>query len=90
LRLQDLPTLITANLQPPIQVPVGCGVRPAKCEADYIWVEVSALFIAPAGALPVSRTGPMKTRRMAYWWFRFVISGRFLEKFLNAPRVRQT
>jgi hypothetical protein len=27
----------------------------------------------------------MKTRRMAYWWFRFVISGRFLEKFLN-PR----
>lgn len=25
----------------------------------------------------------MKTRRMAYWWFRFVISGRFLEKFLN-------
>lgn len=25
----------------------------------------------------------MKTRRMAYWWFRFVVSGRFLEKFLN-------
>ena len=28
----------------------------------------------------------MKTRRMAYWWFRFVISGRFLEKFLRLGR----
>ena len=25
----------------------------------------------------------MKTRRLIYWWFRFVVSGRFLEKFLN-------
>jgi hypothetical protein len=25
----------------------------------------------------------MKLRRKAYWWFRFVFSGRFLEKFLN-------
>ena len=32
----------------------------------------------------------MKTRRMAYWWFRFVVSGRFLEKFLNARRVKQS
>jgi hypothetical protein len=22
-------------------------------------------------------------RRKAYWWFKFVVSGRFLEKFLN-------
>jgi len=32
----------------------------------------------------------MKTRRMAYWWFRFVVSGRFLEKFMNLrglPRI---
>lgn len=28
----------------------------------------------------------MKTRRMAYWWFRFVVSGRFLEKFLRLRR----
>ncbi len=28
----------------------------------------------------------MKARRMAYWWFRFVVSGRFLEKFLKLPR----
>jgi hypothetical protein len=27
--------------------------------------------------------GQMKTRRMAYWWFRFIVSGRFLQKFLN-------
>jgi hypothetical protein len=32
----------------------------------------------------------MKTRRMAYWWFRFVVSGRFLEKFLNTRRVKQS
>jgi hypothetical protein len=25
----------------------------------------------------------MKTRRIAFWWLRFVLSGRFLEKFLN-------
>jgi len=30
----------------------------------------------------------MKTRRMAYWWFRFVISGRFLEKFLRPRPVK--
>jgi len=25
----------------------------------------------------------MKTRRMIYWWFRFVVSGRLFERFLN-------
>jgi len=29
----------------------------------------------------------MKTRRMAYWWFRFVLSGRFFEKFFNLRRA---
>jgi hypothetical protein len=33
--------------------------------------------------------GEMNTRRMAYWWFRFVVSGRFLDKFLNSRRTRQ-
>jgi hypothetical protein len=28
----------------------------------------------------------MKTRRLAYWWFRFVVSGRFFEKFLKLRR----
>ena len=31
----------------------------------------------------------MKPQRMAYWWFRFVVSGRFLEKFLNLRRIRR-
>jgi len=31
----------------------------------------------------------MNMRRMAYWWFRFVVSGRFLDKFLNSRRMRQ-
>jgi hypothetical protein len=29
----------------------------------------------------------MSTRRMIVWWFRFVLSGRFLERFLSLPRV---
>jgi hypothetical protein len=32
----------------------------------------------------------MKTRRMAFWWFRFVVSGRFLEKFLNLRRAKHS
>jgi hypothetical protein len=28
----------------------------------------------------------MRTQRMAYWWLRFVISGRFWSKFLNVRR----
>ncbi|MBV9562252.1 MAG: hypothetical protein JOY90_17675 [Bradyrhizobium sp.] len=34
---------------------------------------------APRGA----KAETMSTRRMAYWWFRFVISGRFLATFLD-------
>ena len=43
---------------------------------------------AGSGPLPVSRAAQMKTRRMA--WFRFVVSGRFLEEFLNLRRVGRT
>jgi hypothetical protein len=25
----------------------------------------------------------MKTRQRVYWWFRFIFTGRFLQKFLN-------
>jgi len=32
----------------------------------------------------------MKTRRMAYWWFRFVLSGRFFEKFFNLRRASRS
>jgi hypothetical protein len=34
-------------------------------------------------ATPGTGDGTMKTWRMAYWWFRIVFSGRFLQKFLN-------
>jgi hypothetical protein len=29
--------------------------------------------------------GKMYSRRMTGWWFRFVLSGRFLDKFLCMP-----
>jgi len=29
----------------------------------------------------------MTTRRMIYWWFRVVMSGRFLDRFLCLPRA---
>jgi hypothetical protein len=29
----------------------------------------------------------MTTRRMMVWWFRFVLSGRFLDRFLSLPRL---
>ncbi len=30
----------------------------------------------------------MKTRRMLYWWFWFVVSGRFIETFFNLRERR--
>jgi hypothetical protein len=29
----------------------------------------------------------MSTRRLAYWWLRFVFSGRFLARFLTMARA---
>jgi len=29
----------------------------------------------------------MTTRRLMYWWFRVVMSGRFLDRFLCLPRA---
>jgi hypothetical protein len=29
----------------------------------------------------------MTTRRIMVWWFWFVLSGRFLDRFLSLPRV---
>jgi hypothetical protein len=29
----------------------------------------------------------MTTRRLIFWWFRFVLSGRFLDRFLSLPRA---
>jgi hypothetical protein len=46
----------------------------------------------PVGTTSVIEDGIMKTnmRRMAYWWFRFVVSGRFLAKFLNLRGVKRS
>jgi hypothetical protein len=38
--------------------------------------------MTPSGPLSIEDE-TMKLRRKAYWWLRFVLSGRFLEKFLN-------
>jgi hypothetical protein len=49
-----------------------------------------AIHDAGRGVTPSIEDGTMNTRRMAYWWFRFVVSGRFLEKFLRLRRARQS
>jgi hypothetical protein len=59
------------------------GVIPRECEAGHILSLASALFMTRHGATPASRTGQMKTRQVANWWFRFVDSGRLLDKFMN-------
>ena len=32
----------------------------------------------------------MTTRRLAYWWLRFVFSGRFMARFLTVERAKAT
>jgi hypothetical protein len=56
-------------------------VSTANCEARHTQVPASAL-ITGGGHLSIE-VEQMKTRRIAYWWFRLVASGRFLEKFLR-------
>ena len=36
------------------------------------------------------KAGQMSTRRLAYWWFRFVASGRFLATFLHVQRTERS
>jgi hypothetical protein len=40
----------------------------------------------PAFGGGLSRIAAMTTRRMMTWWFWFVLSGRFLDRFLDLPR----
>jgi len=58
----------------------------AGCEANHMRVTGLALIRVKPGRPSQPRIEPMKARRMAYWWFRFVVSGRFLEKFLRLRR----
>jgi hypothetical protein len=66
------------------------SVSVAGCEARHSLPRGSALFVSPVRLTPIVEDGKMKTRRMAYWWFRFVISGRFLEKFLKLRKASQS
>src|SRR6478672_468046 len=61
---------------------IAGGLCARLCEACHIGPPGLGLSMRPSGT-PVSRTAQMKTRRLAFWWLRFVFSGRFLEKFLN-------
>jgi len=66
------------------------SVSVARCEACHSLPRGSALFLTTVRLTPIVEDGKMKTRRMAYWWFRFVISGRFLEKFLKLRKASQS
>ena len=70
-----------------------CPIRPppALAPANVNLSHPASGFgaIHDMGPLGASRIRQMSTRRMAYWWFRFVVSGRFLEKFFNLRRVRR-
>src|SRR5260370_34019436 len=56
------------------------GLCAAECEACHIRLQDLALSMTLAGPLSIEG-GTMKLRRKAYWWLRFVLSGRLLEKF---------
>jgi len=62
-------------------------------DLGMIFAQTRSAFVAREKRYPLfrvmprsARIEPMKARRMAYWWFRFVVSGRFLEKFLKLRR----
>jgi hypothetical protein len=58
----------------------------ACCEPDHTRAPGLALLRETCGLSQAARIESMKTRRLAYWWFRFVVSGRFFEKFLKLRR----
>jgi hypothetical protein len=61
------------------------------CSADVKHVtfdrRIQRYPLDAAGTIPGIEDRHMTTRRMAYWWLRFVVSGRFIEKFLNLRRL---
>lgn len=61
-------------------------LRRCDCEAHHMRIAAPALLLRAAGD-GLSRIAAMTTRRMLYWWFRFVLSGRFLDRFLTLPRA---
>jgi hypothetical protein len=57
-----------------------------ECEASHLCIAAPALLLGTAGG-GLSRIAAMTTRRVMSWWFRFVLSGRFLDRFLCLPRA---
>jgi hypothetical protein len=55
----------------------------STCEARHTQASSPALLHRRGWAAQSARIAAMSTRRKAYWWFWFVASGRFLEKFLG-------
>lgn len=64
------------------------GIRAGggKCEVHHMHIAAPALLLRAAGG-GLSRTTAMTMRRMMSWWFRFVVSGRFFDRFLSLPRA---
>jgi len=63
------------------RMPRTADVRQLTCaRRDPVYSRVPAAY---------ARAGSMTTRRLAYWWFRLVVSGRFLTNFLSSPRIRR-
>jgi ferric-dicitrate binding protein FerR (iron transport regulator) len=60
-------------------------LQPRKCEAHHMRIAAPALLLRAAGG-GLSRIAAMSMRRVMYWWFRFVLSGRFMDRFLCLPR----
>ncbi|CCE05714.1 hypothetical protein BRAS3843_1460022 [Bradyrhizobium sp. STM 3843] len=57
------------------------GPLSGKCEATHTRSLRSAIIKRHAGR--GDKEDLMTTRRLAYWWLRFVFSGRFLDTFLG-------
>jgi hypothetical protein len=62
----------------------AAAVAAIKCEVNHMHPALHTLWIKTFR--PKGR--PMSTRRKMVWWFRFVMSGRFLETFLNLRNRR--
>ncbi|MBW7965535.1 hypothetical protein [Bradyrhizobium sp. BR 10261] len=62
------------------------GPTADACEAPHTPDAAHALLLRAAGG-GLSGIAAMSMRRMIYWWFRFVMSGRFLDRFLTLPHT---
>jgi hypothetical protein len=71
-----------------LRAPLPCRARQeagSECEAIHMRIAARAVLLCAAGG-GLSRFAAMTTRRLMCWWFRFVLSGRFLDRFLSLPR----